>query len=140
MINLIVGPKGTGKTKKLTEMANAAARECFGAVLCVEKGDISTFRVPHSVRLIDTNDYEIKNFDELYGLISGAVASNYDIQSIFLDSSFRIGGKDPVQLFYFLKKLEKKILSDKVTLTITVSCKESELPEGFFDIGKNISL
>ena len=39
MIKLIVGTKGTGKTKTLIEMAKKAAEESKGNVVCVEKGE-----------------------------------------------------------------------------------------------------
>ena len=127
MINIIVGKKGSGKTKKLIEIANKVTNETDGAVLCVEKQKISTFRVPHKARLIDVDDFFIDSFDKLYGLISGSIASNYDIKDVFIDSTFRIGGRKPVETYDFINKL--RILGEKygVNFYITLSCDYKEV-------------
>ena len=139
MINYIVGPKGTGKTKILMQKIEEAVNNCSGAVLCIKKGDVSDVRVPlanNSIRLIDTNNFSITGFDELYGLISGAVASNYDIKEIFLDSTFRIGERNFDKLKRFLFKLNENVLKDTVNLTVTLSCEKEYFHEDDFVFAK----
>ena len=134
MINLIIGPKGSGKTKLLAKKIDKSAKECKGAVLCIKKGDSPMLRLPlanNNIRVMNTDDFAIKNYDELYGLISGAIASNFDIQEIFLDSTFKICSKDLTLFYDFIEKIQNELLRDPVTLTVTVSCEKEEISDTF---------
>lgn len=91
MIKLIVGTKGSGKTKTLIDMAKAAAETSKGNVVCVEKGDKLAREVPTSVRLINSDEYQVKGFANLYGFLAGILAGNYDITHLFVDGTFKIG-------------------------------------------------
>lgn len=136
MINMIIGPKGSGKTKRITKLAETAIKDCSGAVLCVGKGDSLITRIPlakNEVRIVDTNDFEINNYDELYGLLTGTVASNYDIKEIFLDGTLKIGGRNYGLLSSFLEKLRNNVLENNINLTLTVSAEREEMPEDFFE-------
>ena len=54
MIKLIIGKKGSGKTKALIEMVNSALAVTKGSVVCIEKGDKLKFDINYHCRLIDT--------------------------------------------------------------------------------------
>lgn len=136
MVKMVVGPKGSGKTKKLTEIIGEAAKNCSGSILCIKKGDSSLLRIPlsnNNIRIIDTDDFDIKSYDELYGLISGAVASNYDIEEIFIDGTLKIGGDNFFRLNSVISKLRENILGDKVRLTMTISCSHNNFQEDLWD-------
>ena len=92
MIKLIIGNKGSGKTKKLIDLVNTAAKNSPGNVVCVEKGDTLTFSVAREVRLIDVENYGISGYDEYYAMLCGIAASNHDITHIFGDATKKIGG------------------------------------------------
>ncbi len=94
MIKLIIGKKGSGKTKKLVEMVNAAADVSLGNVVCIEKGDVLTFSVTHKARLVDSCDFNVNGYGEYYGLLAGMKAGNNDITHIFGDATLRIGGRN----------------------------------------------
>ena len=89
MLKLMIGVKGTGKTKALIEKANTASRESHGDVVCVEKGTVLRFDLAPKIRLIDTDEYKIHNAQALYGFIAGILASNYDVTDLFLDNTLR---------------------------------------------------
>ena len=59
MIKLIVGIKGTGKTKQLIDMANAAVTATKGCVICVEKGNKLIHEIKYQARLVDVDEYAI---------------------------------------------------------------------------------
>ena len=82
MIKLIVGAKGSGKTKTLIEMANKAAQESKGNVVCVEKGDKLARELPTNVRLVNSEEYQIQGFASLYGFLAGFLAGNYEITKV----------------------------------------------------------
>ena len=59
MLKLIVGVKGTGKTKEIISLANTAANESKGCVVFLEQGNKLRFDVTHKVRLVDTCEFDI---------------------------------------------------------------------------------
>jgi len=134
MIKLIVGKKGSGKTKALVEIINAAAKQATGNLVCVEKGMKLTFDIDHSVRLLDSEDYGINSYETFYGFIAGLCAGNFDITEIYTDGILRIGAKDNEKdLEGFGKLLARldKLLTEQTSSDIifTVSADEDELPE-----------
>jgi hypothetical protein len=92
MVKVIMGLKGTGKTKQLIELVRRAAESEAGSVVCIEKSPKLTYDIPHTVRLIETDDYNIAGYDFMKGFISGLHAANYDVTHIFIDSLLRITG------------------------------------------------
>ena len=92
MVRLIMGEKGTGKTKKLIEMINTTAQEDNGSVVCVEAKSTMTFDLHYHVRLISAYEYDLSNYEALRGFLFGLYAGNYDISHIFIDNLFNITG------------------------------------------------
>ena len=131
MIKLIVGTKGTGKTKTLIEMAKKAAEESKGNVVCVEKGEKLVRELPNTVRLVNSEEYDIQGFACLYGFLAGFLAGNYDITHLFIDGTFKIGKigdveKDYEDFAYMVQCLAK--LNTEAQIVFTVSCDASDLP------------
>ena len=129
MVTLLIGRKGSGKTKKLIAQANEAVTKSTGNVVVIEKGAKLTYDVTHKARLIDTDQYQIVGYDVLFGFISGICAGNYDVTDIFVDSTFKICSDDKDQLKTFVSKL--KALSDnaETNITLLISAGKEELPE-----------
>ena len=122
MVKLIMGLKGSGKTKQLIDLVNKAIDEEHGDVVCIEKGAKLTYDIPHKVRLIDASQYEIGNYDCFKGFISGMHAANYDITHIFISRILRlVGGKVDDKLVDFLDWCEGFGNREHVRFTITVS-------------------
>ena len=125
MVSLILGKKGTGKTKRLIALCNKATEESKGNVVFIEKEGILIYDVSHRARLVVVDEFDIKGFDALYGFISGMCAGNYDITDFFVDSTRKIGGDDIEQLADFTERLAKL----NTNVFISVSADMSELPE-----------
>ncbi|WMJ23754.1 hypothetical protein RBG61_03570 [Paludicola sp. MB14-C6] len=128
MIKLIIGNKGSGKTKILIDKVNNAVKSTNGDVVCIEKGMKLAFELDHKVRLIDAEEYNIKGYDAFYGFVTGILACNYDIKEIFVDGILKIGNKDIDGLGILLDRLYKQIPSD-VTIVFTISADQSALPD-----------
>ena len=90
MVNVIVGQKGSGKTKELIEAIQSAVKNENGDIVCIEKGNSLRYDVSYRVRLVDAEEYKITNFDQLTGFVSGLHAGNFDITHIFIDNLFKI--------------------------------------------------
>ena len=131
MVRLIMGEKGTGKTKKLIEMINAAAAAEDGNVVCIEAKSTMTFDIHYHVRLISADEYQISSYAELRGFISGLYAGNYDISQIFIDNLFKIvGGKADRDAELFLDWLEKFSAAHGVNFTVAISEDPSHATDG----------
>jgi len=133
MVKLIVGSRGSGKTKRLLSSVNEAAKISKGNVVCIEKGDSLRFDLDYNIRLIDINEYGVKGADSYYGFIAGLLAGNYDITDIFGDATFKIlfgkGDKEFEIFAGFVEKLGKLAENSKICICLTVSCDAGDLPE-----------
>lgn len=128
MIKLIVGGKGSGKTKAMIEMINESAKTTPGNIVCIEKSMKLTYDVSHAVRLIDVDEYKIMGYDALYGFVAGILAGNYDIVEVYVDGILKIGNRDLEGLGKVLAQLDA-VIGDNVKLVVTVSDDMENLPE-----------
>ena len=133
MIKIIIGKKGSGKTKLLADMVNTAADTSLGNVVCIEKSDALIYSIKYKARLIDTDTYGIDGYDEYYGMIAGIKAGNHDITHIFGDATLRIGGRDFDKLAEFFARIAK--IND-VEFIFTISADKEELPKKIFDLAE----
>ena len=133
MIKIIIGKKGSGKTKLLVDMVNTAANESLGNVVCIEKGDTLTYSVTHKARLIDIDGFGISGYDEYYGMLAGIKSGNNDVTHIFGDATLRIGSRNYDELAAFFERIAK---IEDVEFIFTVSADKAELPKKIFDIAE----
>lgn len=124
MIKLIVGLKGTGKTKTLITATNAAMVTDRGCVVCIEKGRKLIYDISHKVRLISSEEYDINTYDRFYGFLCGLMSANYDITDIFVDSITKICGDDMEALEEFLAEADKVIRNINITITLSKDANE----------------
>ena len=94
MIRVIMGKKGSGKTKQMIEMINNAVQTEHGNVVCIEKGNKLTFDIHYQIRLVEASQYNVDSYTALKGFISGLYAGNYDITHVFIDSLTKIVSSD----------------------------------------------
>ncbi len=112
MLKLIIGVKGTGKTKTLINMVNTAVESSHGDVVCIEKGAKLRYDVKYKARLINTEEYFVDDTQSLYGFIAGILASNHDVTDLFVDSAFKICNNNAADFDVFVEEVNK--LADKV--------------------------
>lgn len=134
MINVIVGKKGSGKTKKLIESANEAVSKSSGNVVVIEKGNKLTYDISHDVRLIDIDRYGIQGADALGGFICGICAGNYDVTDVYVDSTLKIIGQDMNSLTAFAEKMNALSSLADTKITLLISADESVLPQKIKDV------
>ena len=122
MVKLMMGLKGSGKTKQMIEMVRVAEGEEDGAVVCIEKGPKLTYDIPHTVRLIDTSSYEFGDYEFMKGFISGVFSTNFDITHIFIDSLTKIIGVDyDDRVESFLEWCDNFSRRENVKFTLSIS-------------------
>lgn len=129
MIKIIYGPKGSGKTKQLIERANADVQNAKGLSVFITDNKRCMYDLHRSIRFIDITDYLIAGEDALCGFIKGVAACNNDHEYIYVDGLARITGKAVSGLSGIFYMLEKVAADHNITITITCSCEEEELPD-----------
>ena len=128
-MQLIVGLKGTGKTKTLIEEVNKASKETKGVVICIEYGRKLNNDITTRARLVDALEYGIDSADKLYGFLCGMVACNYDITEIFIDSALKICGDDVAQFEEFVVKADKIASTYNINCLVTASVEAANLSD-----------
>jgi len=136
MVTLITGSKGSGKTKHLIELVNAASEASDGNVVCVEQKRKLIYDIKSRVRLIASDDYAIAGYDAFYGFLCGICAGDHDITDIFIDTTLRIGGRDFTGFAAFLAKVAKLSKTAGTDFLFTVSAPDSELPAEIYEYCK----
>ena len=129
MIKLLIGVKGTGKTKTLIESANNALNDTKGYVVCLEKGTKLRSNINYKVRLINTDDYLIDDASALGGMVAGIIAGNSDVTDLFIDSALKICGNDLAAFDKFLSDLAKATENTPIKITMTVSLAAEDATE-----------
>ncbi len=129
MIHVIMGLKGSGKTKKMIDGINTAVAQAHGDVVCIEYGKKLTYDISYKVRLVDSKEYAISNPDMLKGFLSGLHAGNFDITHVFIDNLYKTIGTDKAAAEEFMVWCAKFAADNQMEITITVSEDPAEASE-----------
>jgi len=121
MIHVIMGLKGSGKTKKLIDAIHAAVAEAHGDVVCIEYGRKLTYDVSYKVRLVDSQEYGICSSEMLKGFLSGLHAGNFDITNVFIDNLYKTIGNDKAAGEDFVAWCAKFAADNNMEITMTIS-------------------
>jgi len=129
MIKLIVGTKGTGKTKIIIDEANSKVAGAKGHLIFITNTKRYMYDLHRDIRVIDTNDFMVAGEEALIGFVKGVVAANNDNEYLFIDGAARIAGKeikDMAAVYYSLDKISEQ---KRLTIYVTCSCTKEELPD-----------
>ena len=121
MIRVIIGLKGSGKTKKLIDSIHETLEHASGDVVCIEYGKHLTYDVNYKVRLVDSKEYAISNPDLLKGFLSGLHAGNFDITHVFIDNLYKTIGTDVAAAEGFIAWCATFAEANNMNITITLS-------------------
>lgn len=131
MVELLIGKKGTGKTKALIENVNNASAVAKGNVVFIsDDSSRSMYDIKSKVRMVDTKEFSISSYSEFLGFICGVISRDFDITNIFIDGIFKIVGSDSMDGFEdFLKKLEDVSAKFNIAFNISVSVDVESAPD-----------
>ena len=121
MIHVIMGLKGSGKTKKLIDSINKALAHADGDVVCIEYGKKLTYDVNYRVRLVDSKEYAISSSDMLKGFLSGLHAGNFDITHVYIDNLYKTIGADRAAGEEFILWCTDFAKDNNMEITLSVS-------------------
>ena len=107
MVKLLVGHKGTGKTKQMIDLANNQVENSNGSVIFINKNSRLMYDLKYRIRVVCMEEYEhITNSDEYIGFIYGIISSDHDIETIFIDSILKHADFSLGDLPEFLTRLK----------------------------------
>lgn len=130
MVRLIMGMKGSGKTKQLIELINNAAKDEPGHVVCIEANRNMTYDIHYQIRLIDAHEYKLNSYDLYRGFISGLYAGNYDISHVFIDNLCKTVGREvDKDTEAFINWLDTFSEQNGIKFTVTISAEPSALSD-----------
>lgn len=129
MINLIIGKKGTGKTKRIIKLAQDALHQATGQVVFIDDDKRCMSELNYKIRFINTTEFSLNSADDLYGFIAGMIAGNYDTQKIFIDGLYKITDLTDAKLDDFLVKLNDICSKHDVDVYISVSTVSDNLSD-----------
>lgn len=129
MVKLILGEKGSGKTKWLIDNANKDMREGNGNIAFIDVDDDHIFTLNYNVRLINAMEFNILNVESFYGFLCGLIGMDYDVEKIYVDSIYKVIKLDIESLEILIKNL--KIISEKfqTEIFINVDYTMEQIPE-----------
>ncbi len=121
MIHVIMGLKGSGKTKKMVDSIHNAVAHATGDVVCIEYGKKLTYDLNYRVRLVDSKEYGINNLDMLKGFLSGLHAGNFDITHVYIDNLYKTIGSDRAAGEAFILWCAAFADTNNMDITVTIS-------------------
>ena len=131
MVKVIMGKKGTGKTKQMIDLINTAVDTEHGNVVAIAHNSKLNYDIHYAIRLVDTSDYNIPNYDTLRGFLYGLYASNYDITHVFIESLNKlvptVGNEDVEPFLDWLEAFSKQ---SGIKYTVSISEDASKASEG----------
>lgn len=131
MVELLIGKKGTGKTKHLVEGVNKASGEAKGNVVFIcNDTSRNMYDIKYAVRMVNATEFDIKSYAEFSGFIEGIISGNFDITNIFIDGIFKIVGTSELDgMEEFLARLESVSKKFSVDFVVSVSIDAENAPE-----------
>ena len=129
MIHVIMGLKGSGKTKKLIAAINETVANASGDVVCIEYGKKLTYDLTYRVRLVDSKEYGINNQDKLKGFLSGLHAGNFDITNVYIDNLYKTIGSERAAGEEFILWCAEFAQANDMNITLSVSDDPAEASE-----------
>lgn len=129
LIQVIYGKKGSGKTKRIIDMANTASKENDGALVFIDDDNRYMFDLHHEIRFVNATEYSVSSPDMFLGFLCGIISSNYDMSCLYIDGFLRLVNAQLEDLSALFAKLDEIADSHKVTVVISVSGDPDEAPD-----------
>ena len=128
MVKLLVGHKGTGKTKQMIDLANDTIEKSKGSVIFINKNSRLMYDLKYRIRVVCMEDYEhVTNSDEYIGFLYGIISSDHDIETIFIDSILKHADFSPGDVPEFLERLADISKNYGMDFVVSLSAEKEEM-------------
>ncbi|MCT4595996.1 MAG: twitching motility protein PilT [Anaeromicrobium sp.] len=135
MIKLIAGEKGSGKTKKMIDMANEMVENTLGNVVFIDVNNKNMYNLKHHIRFVNIKEYDINDIKNLVSFISGIMCRDHDIDSIFIDGLLKIKSIEMDNILDNMDNIKSLSEKFKTNFVLSLSCNENDLPESLKELG-----
>ncbi|MBE5780783.1 MAG: hypothetical protein E7328_03050 [Clostridiales bacterium] len=129
MIGFVCGIAGSGKTRRMVDMANAILNDSLGKIVFIDDNSDRMFDLKHAIRLVNAGEYGVNKKDEFYGFVAGIIAGDFDIHTIFVDSFLKFMGESLEDLMPLLERLDALSDTHKVKLIFSISADADAVPD-----------
>ena len=130
MVYLVTGPRGSGKTQQMIDLANEKVKTSNGNVVFIKKSHKDTYTVDFNIRVIRMADYpDVLTLEEFVGFLYGMAAGNHDIEAVFIDSVLKQANITLESLAAFLHKLNKISTENNIDFYLSISADKKIFPE-----------
>ena len=131
MLDLVIGAKGKGKTRKMVEKANHEMKLTNGSILYIDKSNKHMYELSNAIRLININDYTINNVDAFIGFVQGLISANHSLTHIFLDNFMWLANIEAGDLGRILAIIDEFSIKYDITFVISTAVEEENVPAEF---------
>ena len=129
MVYLVTGPRGSGKTQQMIDLANEKVKTSNGNVVFIKKSHKDTYTVDFNIRVIRMADYpDVLTIEEFVGFLYGMAAGNHDIEAVFIDSVLKQANITLESLAAFLHKLNKISTENNIDFYLSISADKKDIP------------
>lgn len=129
MVKVIASKEGTGKTKRLIDLANDRLSQTTGNVVFIDDDKKHIYQLKHDLRFISMDEYPIRSQDEFVGFICGLISNNFDVRDIFIDGLNKVMEMPAEGLPKLIGKLDTISKNFDVDITATLTCEPGQIPE-----------
>jgi hypothetical protein len=133
MVQLICGHNGTGKTRRMIELANMTMNGIQGKMVFLEANNRHIFDLDYRIRYINTKEYGLTNEDQFQGFVCGLIATDYDVEEVYIDGLYKIAQAEKDKMESVIERLE--FLSQKfdVKFIMSVNYDIDDIPQTLKD-------
>ena len=129
MVYLVTGPRGSGKTQQMIDLANEKVKTSNGNVVFIKKSHKDTYTVDFNIRVIRMADYpDVLTLEEFVGFLYGMAAGNHDIEAVFIDSVLKQANITLESLAAFLHKLNMISTENNIDFYLSISADKKDIP------------
>ncbi|MBC8528327.1 hypothetical protein H8699_02595 [Christensenellaceae bacterium NSJ-44] len=128
MIQVIYGKKGSGKTKKILDLANTLAAQVKGNTVFIDDDQRYMYDLKYQVRFVNAGEYNIEDPKMFLGFLIGMMAKDFDLELLFVDGFLRIVNAQLKDLADFFAQLSKASEQHNVRVIMSVSGSEEDRP------------
>ena len=128
MVKLLIGHKGSGKTKQMIDIANESIETSRGSIIFINKNQRLMYDLKYRIRVICMEDFEhVTNSDEYIGFLYGIISSDHDIETIFIDSILKHADFKMSDLPEFIDRLKDISKNYGMNFVVSISAEKEEM-------------
>ncbi len=134
MIQVILGDKGSGKTKRLIDLTNEALKQEHGNIIFIDDDKRYMYDLRHEIRFVDASEYPAAHkcaAHEFLAFLSGMMSADFDLSLVAIDAFKKLVKTelDSEEMSDFFAQLEVLSTAHQCNFVFSINCATEEAPE-----------